>query len=224
MEWFNRVTNELQDQLNSICEQYDQIGQMTIDRGAKHPLIEFFVETKGDERDYFCTLLFDPYNEEFYIETFDYEFELLARVILTDIEDVIDAVHDCFHDFINGDSYMYVDDNNEEFGLEADEEYEEYYIGEVTDDEKNTIEELVVEWETPEITAFQIEDEVEVTYQLGVVRASGNGVLRRVNRFWSEGDEIYKEETNFTFAKEEASTIIALIASNMDTMISYENQ
>lgn len=222
MEWFNRVTSELQNQLNSICEQYDQIGQMTIDRGAKHPRIEFFVETEGNERDYFCTLLFDPYNEEFYIETFDYEFELLARVILADIEDVIDAVHNSFHDFINGDSYMYVDNNGEEFDLNADE-YENYYTGEVTDEE-NTIEELVVEWETPEITAFQVEDEVEVTYQLGVVSATGNGVLRRVNRFWSEGDEVYKEETNFTFAKEEASTIIALIASNMDTMISYEHQ
>ena len=228
MEWFNRVTGELQDHLNSICEEYDKVGQLTIDQSAKHPRVEFFVETEGNERDYFCTLLFDPHNEEFYVETFDYEFEQPARIILADIEDVIDAVHDSFHDFMNGDSDMYVavdeiedDDEDEDFLLEADDE-EEYYVGELVDEE-NLLNEVEIEWETPEVTAFQIEDEVEVTYQFGVVSSTGNGVLRRVNRFWSEDDEFYKEESALSFTKEEASTIIAMIASNMDKMTSYED-
>lgn len=227
MEWFNRVTGELQDHLNSICEEYDKVGQLTIDQSAKHPRVEFFVETEGNERDYFCTLLFDPHNEEFYVETFDYEFEQPARIILADIEDVIDAVHDSFHDFMNGDSDMYVavdeieddEDDDEDFLLEADDE-EEYYVGELVDEE-NLLNEVEIEWETPEVTAFQIEDEVEVTYQFGVVSSTGNGVLRRVNRFWSEDDEFYKEESALSFTKEEASTIIAMIASNMDKMTSY---
>ena len=229
MEWFNRVTGELQDHLNSICEEYDKVGQLTIDQSAKHPRVEFFVETEGNERDYFCTLLFDPHNEEFYVETFDYEFEQPARIILADIEDVIDAVHDSFHDFLNGDSDMYVavdeieedEDDDENFLLEADDE-EEYYVGELVDEE-NMLNEVEIEWETPEVTAFQIEDEVEVTYQFGVVSSTGNGVLRRVNRFWSEDDEFYKEESALSFTKEEASTIIAMIASNMDKMTSYED-
>lgn len=229
MEWFNRVTGELQDHLNSICEEYDKVGQLTIDQSAKHPRVEFFVETEGNERDYFCTLLFDPHNEEFYVETFDYEFEQPARIILADIEDVIDAVHDSFHDFMNGDSDMYVavdeieddEDDDEDFLLEADDE-EEYYVGELVDEE-NLLNEVEIEWETPEVTAFQIEDEVEVTYQFGVVSSTGNGVLRRVNRFWSEDDEFYKEESALSFTKEEASTIIAMIASNMDKMTSYED-
>jgi hypothetical protein len=235
MEWFNRVTGELQDHLNSICEEYDQIGQMTIDQSAKHPRVEFFVETEGNERDYFCTLLFDPHNEEFYLETFDYEFEQPARIILADIEDVIDAVHDSFHDFINGDSDMFVavdgndndndndddDDEDDEFLLDADDG-EEYYIGEIVE-EDNMLNEVEIEWETPEVTAFQIDDEVEVTYQFGVVSTTGNGVLRRVNRYWSEDDELYKEESALSFTKEEASTIIAMIASNMDKMTSYED-
>lgn len=229
MEWFNRVTSELQDHLNSICEEYDKVGQLTIDQSAKHPRVEFFVETEGNERDYFCTLLFDPHNEEFYVETFDYEFEQPARIILADIEDVIDAVHDSFHDFMNGDSDMYVavdeieddDDDDDDFLLEADDE-EEYYVGELVDEE-NLLNEVEIEWETPEVTAFQIEDEVEVTYQFGVVSSTGNGVLRRVNRFWSEDDEFYKEESALSFTKEEASTIIAMIASNMDKMTSYED-
>ena len=226
MEWFNRVTSELQDHLNSICEEYDKVGQLTIDQSAKHPRVEFFVETEGNERDYFCTLLFDPHNEEFYVETFDYEFEQPARIILADIEDVIDAVHDSFHDFLNGDSDMYVavdeiEDDDEDFLLEADDE-EEYYVGELVDEE-NMLNEVEIEWETPEVTAFQIEDEVEVTYQFGVVSSTGNGVLRRVNRFWSEDDEFYKEESALSFTKEEASTIIAMIASNMDKMTSYED-
>ncbi|MGB2992679.1 MAG: hypothetical protein WBB47_08605 [Paenisporosarcina sp.] len=229
MEWFNRVTGELQDHLNSICEEYDKVGQLTIDQSAKHPRVEFFVETEGNERDYFCTLLFDPHNEEFYVETFDYEFEQPARIILADIEDVIDAVHDSFHDFMNGDSDMYVavdeieddDDDDDNFLLETDDE-EEYYVGELVDEE-NMLNEVEIEWETPEVTAFQIEDEVEVTYQFGVVSSTGNGVLRRVNRFWSEDDEFYKEESALSFTKEEASTIIAMIASNMDKMTSYED-
>lgn len=69
LEWFDRVCGDLQDQLESICEEYDQVGQMTIERSAKHPRIEFFVETADIkteelERDYFCTLFFDPENEE----------------------------------------------------------------------------------------------------------------------------------------------------------------
>lgn len=226
MEWFNRVTGELEDHLKSICEKYDQTGHMTIDQSAKHPRIEFFVDTEDDDREFFCTLLFDPNNEEFYVESFDLEFEQPARIILADIEDVIDAVHDSFHAFINGDSEgYYVDldeiDDEEEYVLE-DEDGEEYYLGEVVD-EDNIIEEIDVEWETPEVTAFQVADEVEVTYQFGVVSATGDGVLRRVSRIWTEDDELYKNESIFTYTKEEASTIIAMIASHMDTMVGYED-
>jgi hypothetical protein len=218
MEWFNRVTSELHDHLNSICEKYDQVGHMTIDQSAKHPRIEFFVETEDDEKEYFCTLHFDPHNAEFYVETFDYEFEQPTRIILTDIEDVIDAVHDIFHDFITDDD---LDDLDEEYVLDADD-CVDYYMGEIADAD-NSFEELSVEWETPEITAFQIEDEIEVTLQFGVINATGDGVLRRVKRFWSDGNELHKEESSFVFTKEEASTIIALVASNMDTMTSYKN-
>jgi len=45
LEWFDRVCGELQEHLESICEEYDQVGQMTIERAAKHPMIEFFVDT-----------------------------------------------------------------------------------------------------------------------------------------------------------------------------------
>jgi hypothetical protein len=216
MEWFNRVTSDLHDHLNSICEKYDQVGHMAIDQSAKHPRIEFFVETESDERDYFCTLHFDPHNAEFYVETFDYEFEQPTRIILTDIEDIIDAIHDIFHEFITDDD---LDDCDEEFVLEADD-CEEYYLDEIADTE---FVELSVEWETPEMTAFQIDDKIEVTHQFGVVDATGDGILRRVKRFRSEGNELHKEESSFIFTKEEASTIIALIASNMDKMTSFEN-
>ena len=217
MEWFNRVTSELHDHLNSICEEYDQVGHMMIDQSAKHPRIEFFVETEDDERDYFCTLHFDPHNKEFYVETFDYEFEQPTRIILADTEDVIDAIHSIFHDFINDYD---LDDDDEEFVLETGDSGD-YYMGEIAD--ADSFEELRVEWETPEMTAFEIEDEIEVTHQFGVVSATGDGVLRRVKRFWSEGNELHKEVSSFIFSKEEASTIIALVASNMDTMTSYEN-
>jgi len=207
MEWFNRVTSELQDHLKSICEEYDQIGHMNINRGSKHPRIEFFISTEDDDRVYFCTLLFDPYNEEFYLESFDMTLQQPTRIILDDITDVVEAVHESFHEFIDEDSEVFYVDDEEEY--------------EVLDDEI-TLEEIDVEWETPEVPAYQIEDNLEVTYQFGVDRANGDGVLRRVNRIWTEDGELYEDESTLSFKKEEASTIIAMIASHMDTMTGYE--
>ncbi|MBU0905124.1 MAG: hypothetical protein KKF57_07995 [Firmicutes bacterium] len=221
LEWFNRVTGELQEQLESICEEYDQIGHMTIDQSTKHPRIEFFVDTLNGEREYFCTLLFDPHNEEFYLESFDVEFEQPARVILADIEDVIDAVHESFHAFLNGEHEMYYVDEAEDGDDDDEDDEDSYEITEI-EDEINEVSVSGIEWETPEVTAFYIEDEVETTYQFGVVSATGEGVLRRVNRLWTD-DEIFKDESQFTFAKEEASTIIAMIASHMDDLPGFED-
>lgn len=230
LEWFDRVTGELQEHLESICEKFDQTGHMTIDRSAKHPRIEFFVETDQDEREYFCTLFFDPYNSEFYVETFDVDLEQPSRTILADIDDIVDAVHESFHEFLNDDDteVYYVDEDtnlDEQYialdGAENDED--EYYVGEVIEEDRDLIEEIDVEWETPEVTAFQKEDEVEVTYQFGVVTDTGDGVLRRINRIWTEDDELVKDESNFIFTKEEASTIIAMIASHMDSLTGYDD-
>lgn len=199
------MTEELQDHLNSICEEYDQVGHMNINRASKHPRIEFFVSTEVEERDYFCTILFDPYNEEFYVESFDTELLQPTRIILDDITDIVEVVHESFHEFLMNDSdseLVYMDDNE-------------------VDDDEMTVEEIDVEWETPEVTAFLVDDEMEVTYQFGVDISNGDGVLRRVNRIWTEDEEI-EDESTFTFKKEEASTIIAMIASHMDRLVGYD--
>ncbi|WP_144481243.1 hypothetical protein [Cytobacillus oceanisediminis] len=225
MEWFDRVVGELQDHLESICEKYDQEGQMAVERGSKHPRIQFFVDYDDGERDYFYILYFDPHNEEFYTETFDEELEQPARVILSDIDDIVDAVHEGFHDYINDDEeieVVYAADNDDSLYSDTDEEDDEdLYMTEIIDDD--ILEEIDVEWETPEVTAFFKEDDVEVTYQFGLVEATGDGVLRRINRIWTEDDEMFKDETNFIFTKEEAPTIIAMIASHMDSMQGYED-
>jgi hypothetical protein len=235
MEWFDRVVGELQDHLESICEKYDQEGQMAVERGSKHPRIEFFVDYENEERDYFYSLFFDPHNEEFYTEKIDDELEQPARVILSDIDDIVDAVHEGFHDYISDyededdvvyvseedDDTLYVDTYGDD-GLEDDDDDDELYMTEIVDDE-DILEEIDVEWETPEVTAFLKEDEVEVTYQFGLVQETGDGVLRRINRLWTEDDEIIKDETNFIFTKEEAPTIIAMIASHMESMQGYED-
>ena len=209
-EWFDRVTEELQDHLNSICEQYDQVGHMNINRASKHPRIEFFVSTLEDERDYFCTILFDPYNEEFYVESFDVELLQPTRIMLDDITDIIEAVHESFHEFLEDDSeseliYLEDDDTNDDND----------------DDDEIMLEEIDVDWETPEVTAFLIDDNIEVTYQFGIDSANGDGVLRRRNRSWVD-DEEFVDESTFTFKKDEASTIIAMIASHMDKLIGYD--
>ncbi|CAM3677104.1 hypothetical protein [Mesobacillus zeae] len=214
MEWFDRVIAELQDSLQSICDKYDQAGHMQVERSAKHPRIEFFVETDDNEREYFFTLFFDPNNEEFYMETYDFDFEQPSRTMLPDIEDIIDSVHEGFHDYLDMES----DDTDLYEFDEADEDDE---MAEFAGDSDALMEEVEVEWETPEVTAVMYEDEVEVSYQFGILTETGDGVLRRVNRIWTEDEELIKDESNFIFSKEEAGTIIAMIASHMDSLTEY---
>ena len=232
LEWFDRVCGELQDHLESICEEYDQVGQMTIERAAKHPRIEFFVDnadvsSEELDRDFFCSLFFDPQNEEFYIDTFDVDSGHTAKIILSDIEEIIEEVHASFHDYIN--SYdEYTDDG---VYLQSDEGFDEEECEDFDDDDEyfeaeqvnsdDIFEEIDVDWSTPEVTAFKHNDEVEVTYQFGIVQATGDGVLKRINRIWTTDDELIKDESHFIFSKEEASTIIAMIASHMDQLSEF---
>ncbi|WP_160725939.1 hypothetical protein [Bacillus sp. USDA818B3_A] len=240
LEWFDRVCAELQDHLESICEEYDQVGQMTIERAAKHPRIEFFVDTADVDteeldRDYFCTLFFDPQNEEFYVDSFDVDSGHTAKIILSDIEEIIDEVHASLHDYINGDDHytedgIYLQTEDVYDAIEYDVEDcdtdenqidEEYYEAQAIN-EDDIFEEIDVEWSTPEVTAYKHEDEVEVTYQFGVVQETGDGVLRRVNRIWTTDDDLIKDESHFIFSREEASTIIAMIASHMDQLSEFD--
>lgn len=203
MEWFDRVSGQLQDHLESICDKYDQEGHMSIDRGAKHPRIDFFVETEDDDRDYFCTLHYDPNNEEFFVESYDIDLDQKSKTILEDIEDIVDAVHESFHDFLNEDDYSNV----------------EVYLEDEHPSTQEVIEDLDIEWETPEVTAYTDQDgEVEVTYKFGIVNDTGDGILQRINRIQTADDELIKDEFNFIFSKEEAGTIISLIASHLDDM------
>jgi len=230
LEWFDRVCGELQDHLESICEEYDQVGQMSIEKAAKHPRIEFFVDTadvdtEEFDREYFCTLFFDPQNEEFYIDSFDVDSGHTAKIILSDIEDIIDEVHESLHDYMNGEDH-YTEDGvylQSETGVDdcedVDEEDEYYEAEQVNSDD--IFEEIDVEWSTPEVTAYKHEDEVEVTYQFGVVQETGDGVLKRINRIWTTEDELIRDESHFIFSKEEASTIIAMIASHMDQLSEF---
>lgn len=243
LEWFDRVCGDLQEHLESICVEYDQIGQMSIERSAKHPRIEFFIEVADVDteeliRDYFCTLFFDPENEEFYVHSFDVDSGHNAKIILSDIEEIIDEVHDSLHEYINEDDYLeddYLDDEDTyhleesihdggEVNLPFEETYmeeddEEYY--EAVQKNNDIFEEIDVEWSTPEVTAFMHEDEVEVTYQFGVIQETGDGVLKRINRIWTTDEELLKDESHFIFSKEEASTIIAMIASHMDQLSDF---
>jgi hypothetical protein len=213
LEWFDRVCAELEDSLDSICSKYDENGGMSVERGAKHPRIEFFVESEGSDREYFCSLYFDPHNEEFYIESFDPDLGYESKIVLADIDDIVDAVHESFHNYIEDDFVEEAD----YYEVDAIDEEADYYEFDGAEGE-TLLEEVDVEWETPEVTAYYQEDEVEVTYQFGIVQETGDGVLKRVNRIWTEDDDLLKDETNFIFSKEEASTIIAMIASHMDSL------
>ncbi|QTD42090.1 hypothetical protein [Sporosarcina sp. Te-1] len=198
MDWFDRVCEELQDHLESICDQYGEVGQMTIVRAAKHPRIEFFLETEEDLREYFFTLFYDPHNEEFYITTVDFDTDQLSKTILPDIEDIIDEVHETFHDFLD------------------DGEWEE------EEDDEDITEEIEVEWKTGEVVAYTNEDDVEVLYQFGLIEETGDGIIRRVNRFETADRELVEDESYFIFSQEEAITLISLIASHMGSLKKFD--
>jgi hypothetical protein len=227
LEWFDRVSGELQDHLESICSKYDQVGHLSIERGAKYPRMEFFVETEENDRDFFCTILFDSVHEEFFFEEFDPEYGHTSRTILADIEDIVDIVHESLHDYLNGDTE--VEEIYEEFETDQEDDFDsiqddegEYYLEENEGTSGDIFEEIDVEWETPEVTAFIHKDEVEITYQFGVVQETGDGVLKRINRIWTEEEELIKDESHFIFSKEEANTIIALIATHMDSLSEFD--
>ncbi|OLO40458.1 hypothetical protein BTR23_08220 [Alkalihalophilus pseudofirmus] len=218
LEWFDRVCGELQDYMESICEEYDEMGHITVDRAAKHPRIECFVEMEDDEREFFCTLFFDPHNEEFYIEEFDIDAEQTSRTLLPDIEDIIEAVHESFHDYL--DEFEFVEEIDE---AEEDDTVLLEEAGELIDDEDDYDEIVVdVEWTTPEVMAYTYMDEVEVSYQFGVIHDTGDGILRRVNRIKTEDNELLEDESNFIFSKEEAGTIIELIEDNMEALDGFD--
>lgn len=207
LEWFDRVCGELQDSLDSICSKYDESGGMSIERGARHPRVDFFTECEEVDRKYFCTLFFDPHNEEFYIESFEPDLGHTSKVVLADIEDIIDAVHESFH--------LYMDDERNE---EEMMEYETDFYDSANIEDGELIEVVDVQWETPEVTAYFQENEVEVSYQFGIIQETGDGVLKRINRIWTDDEDLIKDETNFIFSREEAGTIIAMIASHMDSL------
>ncbi|MCT8138252.1 hypothetical protein H1D32_11115 [Anaerobacillus sp. CMMVII] len=216
LEWFDRVCSEMQDNLESICEDYDEIGHMRIDRAAKHPKIEFYVEFEDDDREVFCTLFFDPHNEEFYMEEFDLTLGETYRQILPDIEEILDAVHEVFHNFM--DTEVEDEDDDEMDDEEIFEEDDEQVF---TDGGEYDVV-VDVEWTTPEVLAYSYLDEVEVTYRFGVVTETGDGILHRVNRIFTDDNETIEDETNFIFSKEEAGAIIELIENNMDAMEGFD--
>ena len=199
MDWFDRVCEELQDHLESICEEYDEVGHMAIVRAAKHPRIEFFLESEEDIREYFFTVYFDPHNEEFYVTAIDLDFDQLSKIVLPDIEDIIDEVHENFHAFL------------EDIEWEEDDE-----------DEDEIYEEVDVDWKTDEVIAYTNENDMEVLYQFGIIEETGDGILRRLNRIQTADQSLLEDESYFIFSKEEAVTIISMIAGHMEALSKFE--
>ncbi|MFC4024428.1 hypothetical protein ACFOUV_11540 [Oceanobacillus longus] len=214
LEWFDRVCGELQDSLNSICEKYDENGRMIIERGARHPRIDFFTDSGEEDRDYFCTLFFDAPNEEFYIQSIDPYYGHVSKVVLKDIEDIIDVVHESFHQYIDDDNLSEEEIMDDETNF--DDSYESHESDEMEDE--LFLEEIDVDWETPEVTAYYKEDEADISYQFGIAQDTGEGVIKRTNRISTGNEDMVEDETILTFSKEEASTLIAMIASHMGSL------
>lgn len=224
LEWFDRVCSEMQDNLESICEKYDEVGHMRIDKASRHPKIEFYVEFEEAEREIFCTLFFDPHNEEFYLEEFDLTVGETFRQILPDIEEILDSVHEMFHNFME----IEVEETDDVIGYEDDDIIEDEESDIYDDDEEFVMTDggeydvvVDVEWKTPEVLAYSYLDEIKVSYKFGVIKETGDGILHRVNKIYTDYDTI-EDESTFIFSKEEAGTIVELIENNLDAMEGFD--
>jgi hypothetical protein len=207
LEWFDRVCGELQNSLRSICEKYDKNVRMLIERGAKHPRIGFFSVSGEEDRGNFCTLYFDPPNEEFYVQSIDRYYGHLSKVVLNDLEDIINVVHESFHN--------HIDENLSEEEIRKEESN---LVGSAVMKDELLLEEIDVDWETQKVTAYNSKDEVEVSYRFGLAQDTGEGIIKRINRKSIIDGNLLKEETIITFSKEEASKLIAMIASHMASL------
>lgn len=212
LEWFDRVCGKLQDSLQTIFKRYDENGRMLIERGAKHPRIDFISSSGEEDRDYFCTLFFDPPNEEFYLQSIDPYYGHRSKVVLNDIEDIIDIVHE---HFLN-----YIDDNLSEKEIM---EEETDFVESVVMENELSLTEINVDWQTPEaLTYYNEDDEAKVSYKFDLAKDTGEGVIKRINHISTNDGNLLADETIISFSKEEASKLIAMIASHLDLLDSND--
>lgn len=229
LEWFLRMENAVRNSLPDLCETLDNF-ELFFDTNTteKHPTFRFSIET-GQGMEEFCLIHFDTINQEFFSYHYHEEVDLEAKVLLNDLDDMINFVHDSFYEHIsetNVDLEMLDEQGPREDIFMEDEEYKEIeYEGDVDDDDH-------IDWITND-KHIHIEDHTPnydakymIHLKLGIDKETGDGVLYR-NTFVIDGlneEEEDEEKVYIYFKRDEAPYIIDLINEYLMTVQNGGNQ
>ncbi|MDF0725623.1 hypothetical protein PY093_02705 [Cytobacillus sp. S13-E01] len=215
LEWFSRMENVVRVSLPDVCEgSRDFEILFDTDTTEQHPSYIFSIDL-GDEDDEFCIINFDPINQEFYSYHFDDEAELHAKVLFSNLDEMLSFIHTAFHEYLEEFDAEYVEQltDDEEETLD-----DEDFINDVEQDDDNEdyddYEEI--EWISND-KYIHIEDnnpydsmEHAISYKVGKMRDTGEGVLLRNTITRQNGGES-EEKIMFFFREEEATYIVGLM-------------
>lgn len=203
LEWFYRMENAVRISLPDLCEGFEDLEILfDTDPTEKHPSFLFSVEA-GNEFEEFCVILFDTTSQEFYSYHFDEEAELHAKVLFSNVDEMLSFIHASFHDYleeIDEDYVAELDDEENDFGFSDMGELEDSGVEWITNDKYLHIEDNTPDFET----------KYSIHYRLGLEPETGDGVLVR-NSVTKHDDEEVEENIVFFFKEEEAQYIADLM-------------
>lgn len=108
IEWYERVVEELMDLLIDKCEEYADILEdsfyVHINKAKKHPSLSL----RTYDEDELEEVLFDPYNQYFYVESPNIMEEQAELIwIFREIDDLVEHLHMLIHEFVELDADLY---------------------------------------------------------------------------------------------------------------------
>jgi len=208
LEWLSRIEQAIRISLPEVSAKFDDYEiRLTVNTTKKHPSLSFYTEMDTIIYE-FCTIHFDPVNQELYSYYLNEDFELNSKILFTELEEIIDFIYDAFFDFLD-----HVDEDDENVQAESSEENEQLE-SELPYSEIDVIEENI-QWISND-KHLEIEqnwnggDHFTILLKLGVNTENGDGLLYRSVIFEEDGNEV--QETNFfSFKEEEAEYVIDLL-------------
>ncbi|MBE4909968.1 hypothetical protein IMZ08_18180 [Bacillus luteolus] len=230
LEWFSRMENAVRVSLPDVCEGFEDFELLfDTDTTEQHPSFIFSVDL-GEETYEFCVINFDTINQEFYSYHFDEVAELHAKVLFSNLDEMLSFIHAAFHEYLDefDDEYEDLLEEDEDDVLDDDMfgdviyEGDSVYEGDVFDEQDEDFEDEI-EWISND-KYIHIEDnnpyqnvEHAISYRLGKLTDTGDGVLLR-NTITRENGEETEEEVLLIFKEEEASYIIDLVSEYLSSM------
>ena len=217
LDWYYRMEQFIRNSLPELSEEFSPFdiymeGNVT----EFHPSFSFTLSYDEEELE-FCTILFDPVNQEFYSYYLHDELELDCKILLNDLDEVLDFIYFSFQAYMDEISSIIEElDETVKVPIEDSEEMEEELEIPIGPDEEN------VDWISNdkhvhiETTNQLGRNEYMIHLKIGVDRETGDGVLYR--NILATDDEGEEETIFFPFKLEEAEFLVELLQDYIDYM------